>query len=267
MQAYGLASLDFVKDIPATCPFVPVLDRNEISDPALLQQTAPHAILVGYKSSEEALSAVTETPPVLPPLLRAGPPRVSASHDNAGTFLPALPENAYIAGFTGPLTEGLALDPVLQAIREIPAFHFLIYGTGDKERYFKDMACKRGVHDRVHFITPGDNPAAFYKPLDLVIIPSHKQDTLRSLLQAWNNRLPVLVCDDAANTPVDDKQTGRIAPPHDIFGIRHILREIIETPEDHANMAAAGKTLFEQRYAPQIVLSRYLKFYKGLLSA
>lgn len=191
---------------------------------------------------------------------------VTASGNDTDAALPALPEKAYIMGFAGPLTEGLQLDPIFQAMREIPALHFLIYGTGDKERHFKDMTYKRGVHDRVHFIPSDINPAAFYDVLDLVIIPIQKQDSLRGLLQAWAYNLPVLVCDDPANTPVIEGQTGRIASPYDIFAIRHALREIIETPEKHAGIADAGTALFEQKYTQKAILGQYLNTYKKWLS-
>lgn len=263
VQGHGITSLDFEKDIPPHIPYIPLIGHDPDIDGVQLRKNHPYAILTGYCSSGKTQKS-DNLPPVLPPLPM---PRTMPETGNAPADMPALPENAFAAGYGGSLTEDLMLDHVFQAIREIPALHLVLVESGPNQQYFKDMARKRGIHDRVHFIPPPESPHDFYKALDLCIVPAQKHDPLRAILDAWQAETPVLLVGHNRPAPVTDDETGWIVPDGDVMVLRRTLNAIINNPDSSRKKALSGKAVFDKHFTHQNILGRYLTLYKDILSS
>jgi len=175
------------------------------------------------------------------------------------------PEGKPLIGTMIDLTEDYDVIPLLGAIREIPDLHFWIGGRGDQREILQEKARKQAVHDRVHFIEPGETSAAFLRALDFCIVPHRAIGADRLTLEAWACGVCVLSAMPAGRTPITNGTNGFLAAGNDALKWREALKTALADPTLRARLAIAGQEEYAKSYTPDRIIRNYLQAYETAL--
>ncbi len=119
---------------------------------------------------------------------------------------------------------------------------------------------------RLHF--PGhvhDIPAVL-RESDIVVLPSYREGTPRSLLEAAAIGRPIITTDVAGcRETVDDGVSGILVPPRDPQALAGALLRLIDNPQLRQSMGQAARIKAESQFDERIVIRRTLAVYEELL--
>jgi glycosyltransferase involved in cell wall biosynthesis len=108
-----------------------------------------------------------------------------------------IPENAFVIGFAGRLSEEKGWKEFLEAgkaaAQELENLYLLVAGDGkDKEAFLKHIK-NLNLSNKVAYLGYIDNMVGFYSLIDCLIIPSTKESFGLSALEAQSMRVPIIV--------------------------------------------------------------------------
>jgi len=95
---------------------------------------------------------------------------------------------------------------------------------------------------------------------DCVVLPSYREGTPRSLLEAAAMARPIITTDSVGcREVVDDGETGFLCRPRDADDLAEKMRLIMDLPHDaRATMGQMGRKKMERQFDEAIVIERYL---------
>jgi glycosyltransferase involved in cell wall biosynthesis len=104
---------------------------------------------------------------------------------------------------------------------------------------------------------------------DVVVLPSYREGTPRSLLEAAAMGKSLIATDTVGcREVVDDGVTGLLVPVKDAEELARAMVRLIEHPEMRERMGKAGREKMERQFDERIVLKKTLQVYQqGTLSA
>ena len=116
---------------------------------------------------------------------------------------------------------------------------------------------KEGI---VHYLGSTDEILPFYAAADCVVLPSYREGTPRTLLEAASTGLPLIASDAVGcRDVVDHGVNGLLCRTRDAHDLAAQMEQIISmSPQERAEMGAAGRTKMEREYDERIVIERYL---------
>jgi glycosyltransferase involved in cell wall biosynthesis len=146
----------------------------------------------------------------------------------------------YVLGFVGRLSveKNVALLAQVQAELEQqghPSFRFRIVGHGSEEPWLRERL------PRAEFtgVLYGEELAAAYAGMDLLVFPSHTDTFGNVVLEALASGVPAIVTPDGGPpTIVRDGVTGRIAPDADFSAA---VAQVLSDPHRHAQIRQAAR--------------------------
>ena len=154
---------------------------------------------------------------------------------------------------------------ILAALREIPEVRYWIIGSGSEKQTLVDKAHKQGVSDRVTFIEDDTNWPGLLKAADLCVIPKRSNSVDRLTLEAWSCGVPVLSAMGEESSPISHDETGWLVPANDILKWREALKQHLADEESRQKTAKAGHEKYQQSYAYERIVPRYLQCYETAL--
>ena len=113
----------------------------------------------------------------------------------------------------------------------------------------------------VEYLGEADDVRPFISAADCVVLPSYREGTPRSLLEAASMAKPVI----ATNTPgcrdvVADGVSGFLCRVRDARDLADKMRRIAEmTGKEREAMGSAGREKMEREYDERIVIGKYLE--------
>lgn len=112
----------------------------------------------------------------------------------------------------------------------------------------------------VSYLGPTDDVRPFYAGVDCVVLPSYREGTPRTLLEASSMAIPIITTDTVGcRDVVDDGITGYLCRLKDAEDLAEKMeRMILMTAEERSAMGTAGRSKMEREYDEQIVIDRYL---------
>jgi PEP-CTERM/exosortase A-associated glycosyltransferase len=146
-------------------------------------------------------------------------------------------EGATVVGFVGSFYRYEGLDLLLDAcatlVRTQPDLHVLLIGGGPQEEALKELALRRGLTGRVHFVgrVPQGETANYYTIIDVLAYPRH------------SIRLTEIV---TPLKPLEAMAQGRIVVASDVGGHRELVRDGVTGFLFRAGDAAALAHTIEQ---------------------
>jgi glycosyltransferase involved in cell wall biosynthesis len=97
---------------------------------------------------------------------------------------------------------------------------------------------------------------------DIVVLPSYREGTPRSLLEAAAMEKPLITTDvPGCREVVSDGQNGLLVPVRDAGALADAMIYLISHPEVRIRMGAAGRKIVTERFSEQIVLEKIFKIY------
>jgi phosphatidylinositol alpha-1,6-mannosyltransferase len=139
------------------------------------------------------------------------------------------------------------VDTVIEAlpavIAQIPDAQFLIVGDGSDASRLKDLAARRGVNDRVHFLGFVNDEAlrACYRSCDVFVMPSAKEGFGFVFLEAMQYSKPVVAADRGGSPEVVlDGTTGILVKYGEIAQLERALIDLCLDPKYRERLGSAG---------------------------
>lgn len=108
-----------------------------------------------------------------------------------------------------------------------------------------------------------DNVAEYYKQCSVYVLPSYREGTPRTVLEAMSMGRPIITTDaPGCRETVIDGKTGYLVPIKDAVALAEKMAEFIENPEKIAEMGGAGAEYCRQKFDVNKVnddMCKYLK--------
>lgn len=104
------------------------------------------------------------------------------------------------------------------------------------------------------------------KKAGVVVLPSYREGTPLSLLEAAAMARPIIAADaPGCREPVVDGETGLLVPPGNPAAIVEAVALLARRPEAASEMGRKGRALMERRFASRIVYAEVLAAYNEVL--
>jgi glycosyltransferase involved in cell wall biosynthesis len=119
---------------------------------------------------------------------------------------------------------------------------------------------RRWRADRVvEVLDPVDDVRPHIAASSVFVLPSFREGTPRSVLEAMAMARPVITSDaPGCRHTVEDGVTGFLAPPFEPGAVMRAMERFVERPELIAQMGAAGRRLAEERFGADRVVADML---------
>lgn len=217
------------------------------------------------------------------PYLTEGDPKVTHipwGVDETG-FAPA-PQPSHEPPFTlgflsllDPHHRYKGLEVLLRALgerKDLPV-RLKVGGTGEEQGYYRDLAARLGIADRVDFLgfLPSGTLADFFRSCHLFVLPStdgRQEGFGLVLLEAMSCARPVLTTPVVGMAgDIERARSGILVPPGDSRALGDALAGMLSDGPDLAAMGERGRKLVEERYTWDRVADAYEALYEDLRSA
>jgi glycosyltransferase involved in cell wall biosynthesis len=183
-----------------------------------------------------------------------------------------IPERDLVLGFAGRLTTDKGIPELLVAFEEIarvePACWLLLVGWFDaaEDALEARWRVKIGEHARIRHTGFVPDVAPYYRAMDLLVLPTHREGFPNVALEAASCGLPVITTESTgARDAVLAEVTGLLIPPGNSEAIAEAALSLTKNAAARRRMGAAARAWAVERYSHEQVLGLAVEFYRGLL--
>lgn len=185
-----------------------------------------------------------------------------------------LPLEAKVAGFVGRLTCDKGLPELIEAFDSIlerePNAHLLLVGWFDKaeDEIPVGLRQKISTHPRIHVTGYVSDPLPYYRAMDVMVLPTHREGFPNVVLEAAATGVPVVTTlSTGSRDSVVPEVTGLLIPPGYPEAITEAVCKLLGDPERARRMGVAARAWVQEHYVDEHVLRLASEFYKSLLKA
>lgn len=164
-----------------------------------------------------------------------------------------LPQDAWIAGFSGRLIASKGVDALLEAARP-EGVHVLILGDGPERERLQAMA---GPH--VTFAGAVRDPERWLPACDAFVFPSRTEALPNAVLEAMACALPI-ASTGHGSTAEALGDAGILMGRGDVAEVRACLRQL----RDPGDLGARARDRILERHRPEVVFPQFLELYEEL---
>ena len=101
---------------------------------------------------------------------------------------------------------------------------------------------------------------------DLMVLPSYREGTPRSLLEAAACGLPIITTDSiGCREVVEHGVNGLLIPPRDATALADAIRQLYDNPRECQRMGQAGRAKVLAEFDERLVIKRTLAVYRELI--
>ena len=151
-----------------------------------------------------------------------------------------------VVGFSGRLTKRKNIKLLIQAISDLPAnfkslIHLFLIGGGPEVNYLTFLAEKNNVNLKITGFLPQNESLVCLNALDIFCIPSLYDPSPKSLNEAMNFSLPILVsseCGTSSDLVVEGKNGFLFSPNSSIDLTSSLLKMLKLSSEDRCSYGA-----------------------------
>jgi glycosyltransferase involved in cell wall biosynthesis len=165
--------------------------------------------------------------------------------------------------FFGLLRPYKGLDVLLEAWRGIEGAELWIVGMPRMDIAPLRAAAPRGVRFITGFVSDSEVRAYFNRAY-LVVCPYREAEGSGVVFTALGNGTPLVLSDVGGFPEIGATGAARLVPPGDPDALRATLEELLDSPEERAQMAAAASRAADGPYAWEDIAQRTLELYRRL---
>jgi len=181
-------------------------------------------------------------------------------------------DDGVVLGFVGRLTKDKGVAELLIAFDEIlraePKAWLLLVGWFDRSEDALDPHWRRHItqHPRIRPTGYVADAAAYYRAMDVFVLPTHREGFPNVVLEASASGLAVITTQSTgARDAVLPEVTGLLIPPRTPEAITEAALELIRDPEKRERMGEAGRAWVIEKFSRERVLGLAVDFYRELL--
>lgn len=175
-------------------------------------------------------------------------------------------QNSFVFLFIGRLLGDKGLMELFQAVKllKAPAPRLLILGPlggTNPSAIAPEVLAQWRQDPQVELLGPADDVRPFIDAADCVVLPSYREGTPRSLLEAAAMGKPLIATDvPGCRQVVQDGHNGylcQVKNPHDLARAMRQLMQL--SPEQRRAMGQASRNLAEELFDEKLVVKKYLE--------
>lgn len=184
-----------------------------------------------------------------------------------------IPPDAHVVGFVGRLTRDKGLPELIEAfdaiLRAEPNTHLLLVGWFDSsdDRLGHDVRHRIESHPRIHLTGFVEGTAAYYRAMDLMVLPTWREGFPNAVLEAAATEIPVVTTlSTGSRDSVVPEVTGLLIPPGYPEAITEAVLKLLRDPERRRRMGLSARAWVLEHYNDEQVLGSTAAYYKDLLT-
>jgi L-malate glycosyltransferase len=158
------------------------------------------------------------------------------------------------------LTKRKGIDQVLNMLAEEKNYSLVIIGKGREQANLKSLAKKTNIADRCYFPGFRNNAVNFFRYFDIVVIPSRSEGFGRVLIEAVQQKVPVVCSDLDVFEELFNNEEVTFFKLNNIDSIASALREALESGPEKVNIAYLK---YQNSYTANNMAKRYLELYQS----
>ena len=175
------------------------------------------------------------------------------------------------AGRMGKFKHGKGLDDVLQAFNSLTKdghnnIKLLLAGDGINKSFWENKVSSLGLKQKAKFIGWTQNISDFFNKIDVFILPSFKEGTPRSILEAYYHNVPVIATDVGGIPEIlENTKTGFLVP----YGNPDLLKEkmayFINNPDEARRMGTNAREYVVRNHDIKTEVSKLEDIYLNII--
>jgi len=159
------------------------------------------------------------------------------------------------------------LETLMEAMPKLQNVYLWLAGDGDMRGDLEQLSVKLGIKPRVRFLGWHDDPSPLLSTCDLVVCPSRLEPLGNVILDAWAHKTPVVATtSDGPKSLIKNKKNGILVPVDDPKTLSMAIMNLLKDPKMTRRLVFEGKRTFDANFTKSIVVNRYLKFFKEVLT-
>jgi glycosyltransferase involved in cell wall biosynthesis len=161
----------------------------------------------------------------------------------------------------------LVLEILPELVRRFPGVKLVVVGSGPLERDLKAYADARGVASHVVWEGFRKNVCDYLRASDVLVLPSAAEGFGMVILEAWQNKIPVIAFDvPAPNEIISDGETGVLVPPFDTAMLLEKVSSLLADPDLAKYIGERGEVQFRMRYTLTVMIESTIALYHEVLA-
>jgi len=175
-----------------------------------------------------------------------------------------------IMGVIGRLSKEKGHIYLIESINKVKTqlknIRVLIIGDGTEEQYLKRKVNEYELADKVLFLNYQNEIGAYYKIIDLLLLPSLSEGLPNVVLEAMSNSIPVLATNvGAVNQIIDNGKNGWIIEPKDINKLAECLVKLSSNKSLLENIGLKAKNSLYPKFSPYDRADKIVNIYNQCL--
>ena len=183
-----------------------------------------------------------------------------------------IPYTAPVIGFSGRLTADKGLPELMEAFamiqRVVPDAYLLLVGWFDAAEDALERAVRARIEGHPRIVCTGlvEDTVAYYRAMDLMVLPSWREGFPNAVLEAAATGVPVIGtdCTGSCDAVIPDV-TGMLVPPGSPNAICEAVLNLLRNPDRCRRMALAARAWVAKNYDDRVVLGLVVDFYLNLI--
>lgn len=172
------------------------------------------------------------------------------------------PDDATVLIALGRFVQRKRFDLMIEAVARLPEnVHAWLIGDGELIDDMKQLAARRGVDTRVHFLGWQRDPSPFLKAADILVCPADEEPLGNVVLEGWNAGLPVVAtASPGPSWLIEHGKTGLLSPCGDVEGLVGNVGRVLGTEQKCLQWAIRrnASTFLHANYSEESILVSYL---------
>ena len=141
----------------------------------------------------------------------------------------------------------------------------LFAGSGRLEDSLKENVKQKGMDKQIRFLGRQENIPLLIKMSAAVVLPSLQEGLPRVLLEAMSMNIPIIATDIRGSKELLQNGCGILVPPGSPKDLAEAMRWILQNEDLARNMGEKGRPIILSRYDQEIVISKQMEIYYGLI--
>jgi len=191
--------------------------------------------------------------------------------DRVGRSL-GIPQGVPVVGYVGRLTNDKGIPELLDAFDQLllsrPNARLLLVGWFDESEDKLSQELRTRIKNHPQIVHTGFVPdtSAYYRALDLLLLPTWREGFPNVALEAAASGIPVIATrTTGARDAVVDGVTGLLVPPGSADVLARSMDLLLADGDRRAAMGKAARTWATRHFASQRVLAQTVALYESLV--